>query len=449
MKKHDYLKKALLSGAANKLAWIISAFCITKESAEAYKDAPYPFRLINTHKHYQCIDDQGNIVDIEDSDTSAPLFRFLDPIDVDQYSGFANIKEPVSTKIGNLIFNSIAIIPAFGQHFPFQAGKLKIANMEMYIAARLVNNPKSEAEEIKLGGDGKFTVRQYLHFRDSLVYLEQFAPITSWSATRKGVTRPEGIEEFKANLIREMGGIPKDPAGFAEFEAKLLAFDSEWLKDDPAFDNFLSGKVRTVSRKKAFLAIGMPDRLDNKEPPVPIVRTLEQGQPTDPKEYAAVLNGARFGSYSRGTETINGGVVSKTIIRVASNYEIEEGDCGTLFGIRWTFGSDTIKSLVGRTIIDNGASILIEKIEQANHYLDKPVVVRSPVGCRAGAPTAEKKTAEDKLCTVCAGPALSQFKTGLSIPGTEVSHLILNQSLKAMHGKNLTTAEVDLATALT
>jgi len=436
MKRHDYLKRALQAGLANNLSWIFSAFCVTKEKSDAYLENTYFLRIISFNPAYRFINKDGTLETIDDSLTKEPLFHFKERIKVDS-SWMPNIKESFETCIGNLIFNAVIILPNFGPKYPFDNGKLSVQNHEKYIASRLIDTPKSG----EIRDNAKIYVDEYLKFRDSLVYLEQFAPITNWSATRKGITKSPELAAYRTQLLNEYGSNLNDPTVFAEYENKLKAFDREWLKDDQAFGTFYKGKVLDVSRKKMFLAIGIPERLDPKDPIVPITRTLEEGQPTDPVEYTASLNGARFGSYSRGTETINGGVVSKSVIRIGSNYSIDMEDCGTTLGLKKVYTKDTIGMLVGRTIIEKTEMKLIEKIEDANHYLDQSVIIRSPAYCQAGP--------GDRLCRMCSGRALSQYKEGLVIPLTEVSHLILNQSLKAMHGKVLSTAEVDLRSVLT
>lgn len=436
MKSLDFLKLALQNNLVSNLGWIYSAFCVTKEGAQAYLEDPYFLRIVGAHGAYKFVNKEGNLEDLEGTSTAEPLFRFKDRVKVD-LTWAPNIKDSVECSIGNLVFNYVSILPSFGPKYPFASGKLAIADHENYIAKRLTDNP----EKGKDRDQDKIYVDEYLRFKDTLIFLEQLAPITSWSATRKGISKPEGIDKYRAELLTEYKGRLNDPTVFAEYEGKLKAFDKEYLKDDPAYDTFIKGKVLDISRKKMFLAIGIPERLDLKDPIVPITKTLEEGQPTDPLEYTAVLNGARFGSFSRGAETVKGGTVSKSIIRVGSNFKIDMEDCGTTLGINKTYSKDTINYLVGRTIIEKNNFIFIEKIEQANHYLGKPVLIRSPATCQAGP--------GDRLCKRCSGAGLSQHKEGIIIPLMEISSIILNQALKAMHGSVLSTAEVDLESALT
>lgn len=437
MNKIEYLKQALQTDLAINLAWVYSAFCTVKEGPEDYLKDPYPFRILNTHPKYQFISksstDVGKVelVDLDDSSTKEPLFKFKDRVKVDP-TWAPNITGAIETGIGNLIFNAVVVVPHFGSRFPFFAEKISIKEIEKIIASRLTDTlPPGTERDPKL-----IYVDEYLRFRDSLVYMESFASIVSWSATRKGITAPTGLAPFKKKLLEKYGDTLKDPAVFAEYEGELKAFDREYLKDDPAYGTFISGKVLNVSRKKIFLSIGIPERLDTNDPIVPITRSLDDGQPTDPDQYAAVINGARFGSFSRGAETENGGVVSKSVIRIGNNFVIDDKDCGTPLGLRRKITAKNKDTFLGRALVKGEGTLFIEKIEQLDNLVGKTVVVRSPATCRAGP--------GDKICKTCSGVALSQYKEGLVIALLEVSHLILTQSLKAMHGKVLETAEVDL-----
>lgn len=433
MERIEFLKTALLAGKADDLGWMFSAFSITRPGANGDKRH---LAVVSQPWGYQYLNDKLQLDDIEGAKPGQPLFSFQEELQVDSSWG-ANIKEPTTTKIGNLIFNMVVVKDSFGWKFPFQNGKLSIGGMEKYIASRVKSTPK--AGEFR--DESALYVDEYLKFRDHLSYMEHLAPLVNWSTTRKGITKDPAMAAYRKQLQEEYGDSLNDPLVLAEYEGKLKAFDKEWLKDDPAYGNFLSGKILNISRKKMFIGIGSEDRMDIKDPLVTVKNTLEEGIPTDPKDFVAVVNGARAGSYSRGTETINGGVVAKTLIRVGSNVKIDVEDCGTTSGVQMTYTKDNVDDLVGHSIVLNGRSIFLEKKEDALHYLDRPLTVRSAAKCKAGP--------GDRFCKVCAGARMSRYEQGVVIPFTEASSIILTSSLKAMHGKILSTAEVDLMTALT
>lgn len=434
MNKTNYLQAALSRNCALDLAWIFSAFCVTKtKSGET--QAPKPFQLTTLYPQYRFYNEKLELETLEGTRTTEPLFSFKEKITIGSEWAI-NVTDTIETTVGALLFNQIVLAHSFGKKIPYIQGKLSVSAIEKVIAPKLTDTPEEGTQR----DPDRFYVDEYLNFRDSLVYLEQLAPIVNWGATRKGLSASPGLNAYKKQLLKEYEGRLNDPATFAEYESKLKQFDREWLKDDPAYGTFLSGKVLDISRKQMFIGIGLSEKLDPKEPTIAITRTLEEGQPTEARERVAVLNGARFGSFSRGAETVNGGVVAKDIIRASSNFVIDRKDCETTLGVVRRYTSDTLSSLVGRTIVEKGRSIYVEKREQAEHYVGIPVTVRSPAYCQAGP--------GDRLCEVCCGSALTQYKEGLVIPMTEVSSIILSQSLKAMHGKVLSTAVVDLDSAL-
>ena len=96
-------------------------------------------------------------------------------------------------------------------------------------------------------------------------------------------------------------------------------------------------------------------------------------------------------------------------------------------------------NLVGRTVIDTGKQTLVENEQQAGNYLGKVVTVRSPMFC---------KKEGDTLCKVCTGEKLGRYETGLTIPLTEISSILLAASMAKMHTSGLSSAEMDLAEIL-
>src|SRR5690606_13555437 len=93
-------------------------------------------------------------------------------------------------------------------------------------------------------GDTLLYVDEYIKFTNALSFMEELSSICAWSATPKGIVAPKGIEKYKDQLVKEYGDRLRDPVVLAEFEDKLKKYDDEYLKDDPAYGTFLSGKVK-------------------------------------------------------------------------------------------------------------------------------------------------------------------------------------------------------------
>jgi hypothetical protein len=306
-----------------------------------------------------------------------------------------------------------------------------VSRVEDYVAPLLQDTPTDESKR----DPSKYYVDEYVKFVNALQFISNLAQLTAISATPKALVAPPGIKAFKAQLLEKYKGKLHDPVELSKFEDELLAYDKEFLKDDPAFGSFLSGKILHTARKKMFLNIGADKGFTDSLEVIPVTNSLEEGWPTDPTEYTAMMNSLRSGSFSRGAETVKGGVSAKVLLRAANNYTIQDTDCQTKLGITRLYDDKVIGKLIGRYVIVNGSATLIESEEQARQYLDKKILVRSPMYCRLEGPN---------LCRICAGEKLFKFPTGITIPLTEISSIILATSLKAMHSNVLSTAKIEL-----
>lgn len=427
MKKIDYLKKALIAGCYAKKAWILSAFTLIREDIDEYKKNPYPYRIVQTPTGFYYVDpdNNGELSKIEDAIPTEPLFKFLDTIVVDN-SICSNVKDPIETKIGNVIFNLCSIVRVFGNKMPFITGRVSVSAIEDEIAEKLKDTPPPGAER----SDKYYYVDELIKFENSLSYIKSLANITVWSATEKTLTSAPGFKEFKEELNKKYAGKLNDPAQLALYEKELKDYDDAYLKGDPTDGIFMSGKIRNISRMKTKLTFGATIGFETKQEVTPVTRSLEEGWSTDPAQFTAMMNGSRAGSYSRGYETVNGGVSAKVLLRAVSNFKIIFEDCNTTLGIHRTFTKKDHHKLVGRYLIEDDSIKLIESREMALEYIDKPVIVRSPMYCHAS---------EDAICQYCAGQRLSANPHGLTTALTSISSIILNTAMKAMHGKVLAT----------
>lgn len=433
MKKLDYLKLAITNKLYSRKLWMIMAFSVTKENSDKYKSEPYFGRLVTEAWGYSYVNLNGELEKIEDSKPNEPLFAFHDKLLVDN-TWLENISGSVETIIGNLLVNAIAIVPCFGTKIKYLTGEITIKKIEAMIAPKLADNPKDNEQR----SNDLFYVDEYIKFSNSLQYISSFSQLSSYGATPKSLLPPTGIKEFKKQLLEKYKGKLHDPVELSKFEAELMNFDNEYLKDDPAYGKFLSGKITQTSRKKLYLTIGAEAGFSNSLDVVPVTNSLDEGWPDDPVQFTAMMNGLRSGSFSRGSETVKGGVAAKIILRAANNFKLINKDCGSKLGIRRKYNKDNIQQLVGRYIVTTNNYILIKDIEEANKYIDKNIIVRSPMYC---------KLEGDNICRTCSGEGLFTIPEGIVISLTDISGTILAASLSAMHGKVLSTKHLDIENA--
>ncbi len=436
MKKLDYLKLAIKSRCYRKRSWVMSAFAIVKEGPEDYLKDPYVGRLIQDPIGYKvCLGPGVPLEVIEGAKAGQPLFNFKERLTVDE-SFEINATAPLETSVGNVLVNAVALYEAFGTRFPFATGRISVEKLEDIIAPKLKDTPA----EGEVRDPGSYYVDEYVKFVDHLQFISGLSQLCVYSATEKIMVSAPGLKEFKAKLLQKYDGQLSDPVKLAQFEKELSDFDEAFVKDDPTNGIVLSGKVKANARRKMFLSLGSDISFSDSLEATPVVQSLEEGWPTDPKLFTAMMNGSRAGSFSRGAETVKGGVSAKVMLRATSNFTIKGEDCGTQVGKARTFTSENIEQLVGRTVKTSGGWKLVENSSDAVNFVGKPLIVRSPMFCHS---------AGDSICKTCAGVRLSENPNGLSTPITEVSAIILATSMKAMHGTTLTTKRLDIQTAFT
>ncbi len=429
MKKLDFLKLAVQNKKYTTKKWIVSAFTIVDNTGtDVSKLTAYD--LVYTGISYAYIDPHGEQITIEDSTKNEPLFYFLEPITVNN-EWCPNADKEISTTMGNLLFNLISIVPSFGNNIEFQTGKISIGAIEDRIAPILKSDPPDTS---KRDGTGIY-VSDYINFVNSLQFISGLASISVVSATVKNIQMAPGLDAYKEKLLKEYGTDIDDTNTFIKFEKQLQDYDDEYLKGDPSLRSFMSGKVKNISRKKLFLTVGKERTFAKEKDSIAVINSLHQGWPKEPKQFSELMNITRAGSFSRGAETIKGGVSAKILLRTISNFKIVPGDCNTKMGMKRQYNGTNIDNLVNRYILKEGKSSLVTTKEEADAYVGKDIVVRSPMYC---------KVAGDNICEICAGKRLSSNPTGLAIPVTEISDIFLTTFMKAMHGKVMSTSKMDL-----
>ena len=449
MKKNDYLKLAFKHKLYRKANWLVRNM---SEFAEA-PGKPLPTDPYTPMRELQglfFLDEEGNKIKIDDYRGSGPLFVPIDKVTVDE-SWAVNIEGTVETDFGILIANAIMIWEVFGGKLPYINGPVSVDGIEAMIAPRLAPDPNFENVDIPLTPEQRtpiqvrdFTGPVYAFENNNMsMGIELIASVMELftvALTEKTILPPTGIKEFKAKLLKEYEGRLNDPIVLAEFEDRLKAFDAEYLKDDPSFKKFTSGKILNDSRKKLYLDMGAEGGFAKDGEITAITNSLTEGIPTDPSQMVAAFNGARAGSFSRGAETVEGGVAAKKMLNAAINYVIQQGDCGSKFGLVRTYNKNMVKSLRGRTLIYGSKQVKVPLDAEVGAYLGQTLITRSPMYC---------KLEGERICSVCAGDALARYETGVALPLTEISAAILAARMKAMHTNALKVNDFDLDTLFT
>lgn len=439
MHKLEYFKLAIKANCYSLKNWMLSAFSITHEDKDAWLKDPYVYRIVQTPSGAFFVDpdktgpDPINLTPIEGYSTGSPIFTAKDRIEL-LAGEIENLSTDITSTIGNVLFNKICLTSSFGDKIPYINERVSVGKIEDFIAARLTDTPDKGAER----DPKRIYVDEYLKFVDAMFYLTNFTQLFVWGATEKVLTAPPGIQEFKAKLLEKYKDKLHDPATLALIDSELVKFDSEYLKGDPGENFLLSSKSRKIVRKRKFLMYGGETGLDEASAIDPITNSLEQGW--DINKFPSMNNALRAGSFNRGAQTALGGESVKWLLRASSNIVVTIDDCGTKIGKPFTVTPHNSKKLVDFTVLLGDQTKLITSLEEANTYLGKTLMVRSPMYC---------KLDKTDYCKACVGRKLADNPTGLSMTISEYGSAFLTLFMQMMHGKSLDTVRLDVKASIT
>lgn len=426
MRISEFLKISIERNWAYNINWVRAVLGVLLENnAPNYKAAPgMPFATATG-----CfVDIDGELVKLDGYRAKEPLLTCGTMVVVDP-SWLPLIKDAMEIKVGVLLANYYLVWKPFKGKIELQLPVVSESKLDEIACQRMVRKTDKPVSPTEIYPE------EFVYYQKVADWMRQFASIISVSASERVITEPDGIREAKRKLVEKYKGQLSDPVKLVEFQAELGVIEAAWLKGDPG-ELFAKHSKVSKSRAKLFLTAGHQMGFENKATTNLVIESLSEGWPRDPESFAILMNDARAGSFSRGSETIDGGVAAKKQLRALNNYVVVDGDCGSKLYHRRFMGKHNINTLVGRTVImDNGTQKLIENSGDLANYLGKWVKMRSPRAC---------KTIGQRLCRRCSGERLFRLPKGLTIPATEVSAEILTSSLKAMHGTKLETVTIDL-----
>lgn len=420
MKKNDYFRDALELGLYTKKDWVITLLAVTEDTPEDR----YEYQVVRQGglAYINTLPD-NKLVKLDDVAKDEPLFKLNDPITVTRDIVPNLNADKLDTTIGRVLFNMIVIYNSFNKKIPFMNEKVKVGKLDSIIGKSM--NNESDPNRI--------TVQEYQSFVNALYYMTNFSNVSVVAITERLITPPPGIDKLKKELQKKYTDLG-DPVQLANYEQELIDFDAKYLKGDPGAENFQNdGKSRNIIRKKLFLSLGSEKGLVNDRVRNPVLTSLYEGW--DVKDLPEIINSLRAGAYSRGANTQLGGEMVKWLFRASTGLEIAEEDCHSKVGKPLLVTDSNYKSIVGHYIIVNDKPVLINEDSMASKLNGKVVKVRSPLFCH---------TPDNNFCKVCLGVATSRNKDGLSIAISEIGSLFLLLKMKAMHGKALSTAKLDL-----
>ena len=404
------------NNAFSKQQYIFDIFSFIAE--ESYEDE---FIVISNQQLFIKIDDEEVLLV---NKYTEPLADFTDKLSIPK-GYLVNINNNLDTTIGRLIMNYLMLVKNFSNKIPYINKPFNIGTIEKdYITTMLTDDPNQL---------DKIQISEYHKFLDATTYIEGFSKVLSIAGTEKALLPPDGIEEYKKKVLKEIKdkhkitGKIRDPKIIAEVEAKLKAYEDKWLEGDKANGRLLHGKTM-LARKKMYLNIGVSNTFNGKDDAVEN-SLLEGWDSSDPETLATLFNDARSGSYYRGNGTKDGGVSAKILLRATSDINVVDNDCGSKLGLKVV----VTESMVSRYILVAGKPLLLTK-DNIGTYKGKVYRIRSPLYC----------SAHRDFCATCTGEGLRGQEKGISLLSIDIAGKILDIALKAFHSRELSIVNADI-----
>lgn len=347
-----------------------------------------------------------------------------DTITVEAYA-VPNLDTNVVTLVGNVLFNYLTLVYAFGNKLPFELGKVDIAKIEKKIVAKLVDDVDDPTQE----QPNKIYVRELKRWIKAATGLGGLSTICVPAATPRTILPHPEAAALRRKLVEQYAGQLHDPAKVAIIAAELEKLDREWIAGDPDAGFYQSSKSFGVIRMKMFGIFGSEQNFRQGGYTF-IERPLEEGW--DLNQLPAMIDSLRDGSYNRGAETALGGYEVKTILRTMSGSVISEEDCGSNIGLTTTVNKQNESELIGHTVIlADGQQIKVDR-ENVQSLIGKTVELRTPGFCW---------TTNNNFCQTCFGDFIADKKQALGVVASELGSRLLLLFMKKMHGSALKTVK--------
>ena len=433
MNKIDYLKQCVqeVTPLAHK-AWYIYMLGIpTYQSGKGWQDLPHltPYPQEDGMYIVQRSDNEtdAQLTKLQGVKITEPIFGIQDLVEIDA-TWLPSVPGPITTKLGNLIINTVAIHASLGTKLPYLNEPISVKKLENQIASLLADEEDMDPTKI--------SVSEYTDCMDRLWFFTRIATLVNYASTPKLITAAPGVKDLRKQLIQKYKDQLTDPAVVATVTDALVAHDKEYLKDDIVFNKSLSGKEMTA-RKKLYQIYGETNDFDAGIGSDPILGSMDEGLSTSDKDLPKYMNDLRYASYSRGSSTQLSGYTYKILQRSIAGITVVDEDCGTRQGFTRLITERNHSKLLSRYVKLSEQDkdwILVDSADQSKSYLGKRLVVRSPMRCLSPVPT---------LCYRCLGESFKGSASAMTNLAAAMSGEFMTLFLKRMHtsGFSLTTLE--------
>lgn len=414
----EWFKKAIKHERWKEPGWIQTVFTVTElksvnDVQVSLSNTPQPFDLFvaGDDKHYCYWDnEESEFVIIDGAEVTEPILRYKDKIKLN-VGDLPNIKEPTDTNVGTVVINLYMCVYAFGDKLPFFNGQTDGGNIQKFIIARALS-----------GDPDAPTPAEILQWKKATAVLAIFAAICCPSGTRASFTVNKQVIDLRDQLLKKHETELDNVAVIADIEKQLVDYDTKLRAGDESDGFFMNQrKLAAVGRKKQMIMYGVEGGLDGKTNL--IRRSLNEGM--DYKELPLYADAITAASQSRGLLTAQGGELVNYNLRMFQNSRIQQEDCETKLYLPMVVSDDNKHMLPGRYMATDKTPLLMTEKMIAS-LMGKTIKLRSAGYCNS---------AHLGYCKTCCDTHIARTPDGIAVATGRGTNIIMNDSMKAMHGR--------------
>lgn len=323
-------------------------------------------------------------------------------------SCFPQDAKPLKTTFGRYLIHAVLLEDLFKTHYTYLNKEIKFSDLKFLIEQGFEKNWFDAISQKSL-----FTDRYY--------FLTYMTELVVPGITRKALAKPKSFDEERAAQCKlYKDALDKgDGAAMVRIEKHMEALNKEYLKGDKAEHIFID-KKSAMSQKQLFLTTGLLEIFG--EPGKVTFAATPLAHGWKKKDFVALVNEARQGSYFRGIETANGGEDAKYVSLVLQDTYIVEPDCKTTRGMVVQPNIHNAEEFAGKYTIGKDAHPL--SLEEAKSLAGKTITLRSPQYCQS-------KTG---YCARCMGRIFEVIgQEAISMAVKNLSSRFTSAALKKIH----------------
>lgn len=412
----DYFIAIIESGLLDKFNWYREMFTIPLGTKHTYITVDgSDVIIVDTNEHIKL--DDTRLTPLLLSDT-IPLL----PGDMGDM-----IKEEGNYPLGLLIINYLLVYRPLDVHIPY-SDSISAGTVEDYISYTL--------------GD-TVSIDEYISFVESCDLLEQFADLFVVASTNASIAPPTGGIAYRDKLLKEYRDkygdlLDTDIRLLLEIEQKMVAYDTDYLKDDPTYGVLLNPQMIGNARKNLYGIIGA--ELDTNGNMTPVIPTsLMEGAPVDKRQLASIFNSSVNGSISRGFLTQYTGADANVTARVLNAITVTpDSDCKSKRTKEVLITKENHEEYIFYNIMISGKPLMLT-VDNIQQYINQVVHMRTYAYCIEP---------DGGYCSICSGRQGADNSKIASILSTENNGILTNSSMKAMHDKTMKLVKYDMHKAL-